>query len=94
MLSNCCGNYATYEDVMEWHSQANNKLKPHESVFHRRREKKAKLSPPWDTTNFEPKLLIQSTHSFLPGDLSGVTSLSKTFNQDFYAFSMEGKLSS
>ena len=51
--------------------------------FHRRREEKAKLSPPWDATNFEPKLLIKSTHSFLPGDPSGVTSLSKTFNQDF-----------
>ena len=46
-------------------------------------EEKAKLSPPWDTTNFEPKLLIKSTHSFLPGNLSGVTSLSKTLNQDF-----------
>ena len=51
--------------------------------FHRRRGEKAKLSPPWDTTNFEPKLLIKSTHSFLPGKLSGVTSPSKTFNQDF-----------
>ena len=51
--------------------------------FHRRREEKAKLSPPWDATNFEPKLLTKSTHSFLPGNLSGVTSLSKTFNQDF-----------
>ena len=51
--------------------------------FHRRREEKAKLSPPWDTTNFEPKLLTKSTHSFLPGNLSGVTSSSKTFNQDF-----------
>ena len=51
--------------------------------FHRRREEKAKLSPPWDATNFEPKLLIKSTHSFLPGKLSGVTSPSKTFNQDF-----------
>ena len=51
--------------------------------FHRRREEKAKLSPPWDPTNFEPKLLTKSTHSFLPGNLSGVTSSSKTFNQDF-----------
>ena len=51
--------------------------------FHRRREEKAKLSPPWDTTNFEPKLLTKSTHSFLPGNLSGVTSSSKTLNQDF-----------
>ena len=51
--------------------------------FHRRREEKAKLSPPWDATNFEPKLLTKSTHSFLPGDLSGVTSSSKTLNQDF-----------
>ena len=46
--------------------------------FHRRREEKAKLSPPWDPTNFEPKLLTKSTHSFLPGNLSGVTSSSKT----------------
>ena len=51
--------------------------------FHRRREEKAKLSPPWDATNFEPKLLTKSTHSFLPRNLSGVTSSSKTFNQDF-----------
>ena len=51
--------------------------------FHRRREEKAKLSPPWDPTNFEPKLLAKSTHSFLPGNLSGVTSSSKTLNQDF-----------
>ena len=53
------------------------------SYFHRQREEKAKLSLPWDTTNFEPKLLIKSTHSLLPGELSGITSLSKTFNQDF-----------
>ena len=34
-------------------------------------------------TTSSQKLLTKSTHSFLPGNLSGATSLSKTLNQDF-----------
>ena len=75
MIHNEQGNPSLFYIMTHHHDQFH--------FFHRRREEKAKLSPPWDPTNFEPKLLTKSTHSFLPGNLSGVTSSSKTFNQDF-----------